>query len=159
MISRVVHKKNFSLKDYIKKLQTLAGSEVAVGFPANKGLDTPYYPTGASVIQVAVWNNYGTRKIPARPFFDIAAVKIQRRFKARVQADVKLCLAGKLPLQTMLNRWGVDSKGIIQQQITETTSPPNSPATIAAKRSQHPLIDTGHMRQSVTYVTRKRGGG
>jgi hypothetical protein len=155
-MNKVIRRNKNALQDLIKQLKTLSSSEVAVGFPANKGLDTPYYKTGASVIEVAIWNNYGTHKIPARPFFDFASVKIQRRFKARVQADVKLCLAGKLPLKTMLNRWGVESKGVVQQEITDTLSPPNSPSTIAAKRSQHPLIDTGHMRQSVTYVVRKR---
>jgi hypothetical protein len=172
-MNKVIRKNKGALQDLIKKLKSLSSSEVAVGFPAHKGLDTPYYKTGASVIQVAVWNNYGTRKIPARPFFDFASVKIQRRFKSRVQADVKLCLAGKLPLKKMLHTWGVEAKGMIQEEIG-VTGPPNKWSTIMRKmgtKAYHkvlktpgetfegkvsPLIDTGHMRQSVTYVVRKR---
>ena len=56
----------------------------------------------------------------------------------------------------MLNQWGVKGKSIVQQQITDTTSPPNADYTIAVKGSSHPLIDTGHMIQSTTYVIRER---
>ena len=34
--------------------------------------------------------------------------------------------------------------------------PPNSPRTIKAKGSDHPLIDTGEMRKAITYVVRDK---
>ena len=144
------------LKQFEKKIVALGKKEVAVGFPAGKGLGTPYYKTGASVIQVAIWNNYGTRRIPPRPFFDLGAIRIQRELHLIADADIRLCLQGKLDATTMMNQWGVKSKGIIQEQILNTSSPPDAPRTIAKKGSAHPLIDTGHMMQSVTYVIRKR---
>jgi hypothetical protein len=36
--------------------------------------------------------------------------------------------------------------------------PPNAQATIDAKGSDRPLIDTGEMRKAIIYVLRKRGG-
>jgi hypothetical protein len=44
--------------------------------------------------------------------------------------------------------------GDIQHEITVLRHPPNAPATIRAKGSSKPLIDTGEMRQSVTYQIR-----
>ena len=156
MRNEVRHTNKNWLKQFEKKITTLNKKEVAVGFPAGKGLGTPYYKTGASVIQVAIWNNYGTRRIPPRPFFDLGAIRIQRELHLIADADIRLCLQGKLDATTMMNQWGVKSKGIIQEQILNTSSPPDAPRTIAKKGSAHPLIDTGHMMQSVTYVIRKR---
>lgn len=39
----------------------------------------------------------------------------------------------------------------IQRKIRETSEPGNAAATIARKGSNNPLIDTGRLRQSVTY--------
>ena len=50
---------------------------------------------------------------------------------------------------------GAKSVGMIQQEIVDGNWTPNAPSTIAKKGSDHPLIDTGLMRQSVHYVVKK----
>jgi len=50
---------------------------------------------------------------------------------------------------------GVVVKGIVQQEIVEGDFAPNAPSTVRSKGSGQPLIDTGHMRQSVNFVIKK----
>lgn len=49
-------------------------------------------------------------------------------------------------------------EGAIKRKIAQGPFKPNSPSTIRRKKSSRPLIDTGHMRQSIRYKVRKRGG-
>ena len=49
------------------------------------------------------------------------------------------------------NLVGAYAADVIQQRIVDLKEPPNSPITIALKGSSNPLVDTGHMRQSVTW--------
>jgi hypothetical protein len=154
-MNKVVRKNRNWQSSLKKKLVSLKAQEVAVGFPANKGLGTPYYEGGASVLEVAICNNYGTPNIPARPFMDIASKDIQDWFKSVVSDDVKACNSGRLKANEMYNRWGSVAKGMIQAQIG-ITPPPNAPSTIRKKGSATPLIDTGHFRQSVLYAIRDR---
>jgi len=51
----------------------------------------------------------------------------------------------------LLDAAGSVSAGIVKQQITDLRSPPNAQSTIERKGSSNPLIDTGLMRQTVTY--------
>lgn len=41
--------------------------------------------------------------------------------------------------------------GEIKQYLTDLKTPPNSPVTVKMKRSSNPLIDTGRLRNSITY--------
>ena len=50
-----------------------------------------------------------------------------------------------------LARTGQYIEGEIKRKIGSGPFTPNSPATIRKKKSSKPLIDTGHMRQSVRY--------
>ena len=86
--------------------------------------------------EVAAWNHFGTEKVPARPFLDVAIVKN------------KAIVAGAM---------GAMAAGKVQQYIADVfIPPPNSPRTIARKGSSHPLIDTGQMRQSITWQRTKK---
>ena len=39
----------------------------------------------------------------------------------------------------------------VQEKVLDVKQPPNAPRTIARKGSANPLIDTGHLRQSITH--------
>jgi hypothetical protein len=53
--------------------------------------------------------------------------------------------------ETALNKVGVKAVAFVQKYMTDLRDPPNAPSTIAKKGSSNPLIDSGAMRQSVTY--------
>jgi hypothetical protein len=158
-MNRVIHKNpNFfkNLARGYEKLTVNKDDVVAVGFPKGKGLGVPYYPNGTSVIQVAIFNNYGTHEIPSRPFMDLASIDIQKWFRSVVVNDVRIIMTGQKTKERVFNKWGSVAKGLIQEKIG-TTGPENAPSTLRFKgEGAVPLIDTGHMRQSVTFVIRKR---
>lgn len=60
-------------------------------------------------------------------------------------------VALRVSAHTALSRLGVYVTGWIQRYMTELSTPPNHPVTIERKGSSNPLIDTGRLRQSITW--------
>ncbi|WP_333638207.1 hypothetical protein [Tissierella praeacuta] len=57
----------------------------------------------------------------------------------------------QFPVETFFETLGEYIVGLIQQYLTDLRTPKNHPFTIAKKGSSNPLIDTGRLRQSITY--------
>ena len=57
-----------------------------------------------------------------------------------------------MSVNTGLNLIGLGVTGIIQEYISSGNFTPLKPNTIARKGSSKPLIDTGHLRQSIRHV-------
>lgn len=109
------------------------------------------YPDGTSVLDIANFQEFGTETIPSRSFirawYDENAEKNQRR----VSAGVKRVVAGVMSWFDMWSTLGMACVGEIQQRISSNIPPPLSPKTIKRKGSSVALIDTGQLRQSITY--------
>lgn len=147
-VKRTRHRKIESPKE-------LAGpTKVKVGFPSSK--------SSRSNIEKAVWNEFGTRggasgggwggPIPERPFMRNALRNNRGKYRQALRTSARKILLGETALSTVLNKLGILVQGDIQSEITSLRSPPNSPVTIARKGSSNPLIDSGAMRQAVTWV-------
>ena len=120
--------------------------QIEVGF-----FSTAKYPDGTPVPLVAAVNEFGSPKmnIPERPFFRGALVGLDKALKPILEAGVD---PQKMVVdQQTAGLLGEATKGRIQQSITDLSSPPNSPRTIARKGSSNPLIDTGKLRLLVTW--------
>lgn len=120
------------------------GKFVLVGLPESAGVT----PDGVSVAQVGAAHEFGTSTIPARPWLQTGVNKAQDDISQIAVDGIK----DELPQEQILNQIGVVAVGAVQQNIIEIKSPANSDRTIAQKGSANPLIDTGNMMQSVTYV-------
>lgn len=129
---------------HIKIQTTLTGpKKVKVGFPA--GTDT-------DIVDKAIWNHYGTsRGIPARPFLLNAMRRQRRKYLNIMKEQGARILRGETTLTAVMNKLGVLAQGDVQAEIDATLTPPNAPATIKAKGSSHPLIESGEMKRSVTW--------
>ena len=66
-----------------------------------------------------------------------------------------LCNGGSA--ESVLKEVGAFGVSLVQEKIGNGSFAPNAPATIKAKGSDHPLIDSGRMRQSVHYVVKGKG--
>lgn len=98
------------------------------------------------VAQVAYDNNYGNG-VPIRPFFTNVVdgdKDYQRIFEEYIKEGY--------PVAQALTFIGIEMQQDIQREIIDLRTPPNSPYTIAKKKSSNPLVDTGHMGDSVTYI-------
>ena len=120
--------------------------KISVGF-----FSTAKYQDGTKVAEVAAIQEFGAPNagIPERPFF--------RQSVVILEADLKNIVRNIVNPETMVltkndaDIIGAYAQGVIQDRITELRDPPNSPKTIALKQSSNPLVDTGHLRQSVTW--------
>ena len=85
--------------------------------------------------------------IPARPWLAPGVQSGTIEYLREIEKGVK---KGD-NLDMVLDRVGIIATGKVQQYMTDLKTPPNAPSTIAKKGSSNPLIDSGMMRQSVTY--------
>lgn len=119
---------------------------VYVGFPRSVKTDE-----GFQMAMIAGAHEYGTKHIPERPFLKVAIVESQGDFKALNARNLKAFVNGKMSAKTALEQLGLMASARVKQKIVVGPFTPLSPETIRRKGSSKPLIDTGQMRQSVTY--------
>lgn len=122
-----------------------SASGVRIGF-----LEAARYPDGTPVAMIAAIHNYGAPRagIPPRPFFtNMIAAK---------QGEWPKAIAGLLKSTDYdafrtLQLTGEAVAGQLRQSIIDTNDPPLKPATIRRKGFSKPLVETGHMLNSVDY--------
>lgn len=85
--------------------------------------------------------------IPARPWLSPGVDASNLEYVKLIEDGV----ANGDTMDQTLNRVGVVAVASVQRYMTELRTPPNAPSTIKRKGSSNPLIDSGAMRQSVTY--------
>lgn len=105
------------------------------------------YPNGMPVASVAYKNEYGTYKIPPRPFFRNAINDNSTKWVNFLKSN----LTNDKGINDSFSLTGEMIRSDIVKSINKTTTPPNTNLTIYKKGSSHPLIDTGFMRASVTF--------
>lgn len=135
------------LKRLIASIQSANGQVVDVGLLEGKS-------TAGQIAQYGFFNEYGTRHIPSRSFMRSTFDKHRRKYEQLMQKGYDQALAGVIPLRRALTVLGVVAMGDIKLTITNLRSPRNAPATIRKKGSSNPLIDTGTMRNAVSYEIR-----
>lgn len=150
------HERRTPILDLLPRImQGVGRKECAVGFPKGKNLGTPYYKDGASILQVAIWNNFGFG-VPRRAFMELATVFIKEDFSKLLKAQQNNIITGRITMERILEIAGIKAVSLVQKAITTGEWTPNSPRTIAKKRSSKPLIDSGSMNKYVTYVIRDK---
>ena len=106
---------------------------------------------GTNLIDIAIYNEFGTRSAPARPFIR-GAYDENRRKLARTQERLwGLLLRGRVDARRALGLLGDQHQGQIQEYMTALSQPPNAPSTIAQKGTNNPLIDNGRLRGSIRW--------
>ena len=66
-------------------------------------------------------------------------------------------LRGNEKAQQAFREIGTDVQKKVQKRIDEGQFVPNAPSTIKRKGHDHPLIDTGTMRDSISYTICEKG--
>lgn len=144
------------LEQQLKELKKLS---VLVGIPQEKA-SRPELGEKVNNAELAYIHTNGSpiRNIPPRPIIE-PAIK-----DSKEQIGDQLAKAAKATLDGKDGKPYLEKAGIIGQNASRGwfTNPkngwqPNSPLTISKKGSDKPLIDTGELRKSITYVVRKKG--
>jgi hypothetical protein len=113
-------------------------------------LEGATYPDGTPVAEVAAHDEYGVpaHNQPPRPYF---RGMISRKSGNWGKGVGDLLKANHYDAEKALGMMGEGIKGQLQESITELSDPANAPSTIAKKGFDDPLVDTGHMLNSVDY--------
>ncbi len=114
-------------------------------------IDKNQYPdSDTHVAQVAAQNEYGTGRIPARPFFR-PAIKTNSQLWAKIlEQGAKQVLKGELTIEQALATAAIRAEGDVRRAIADVYSPELSEVTKANRRKRgndntKPLVDTRYM--------------
>lgn len=150
-----------ALKDVKKHLYELANKEIAVGFPEGKtqaysGQEHPGFEQQGpiSVPSVAAAHVYGIG-VPRRNFMAMAKQGMIEK-SLKILRHLSVTAGNKDLSNKVFEQAGLSAQAEIRKAITDLNVPPNSPKTIEKKGFNNPLIWTGHMRKSATYVVRNK---
>lgn len=109
----------------------------------------------ATVVDIAIFNEFGTRTIPERSFIRSTADEQRRAVADIAEKELDRILTGKSTINESLRIMGEFMEGRIKRKIIDLRTPPNAPATIARKKSSNPLIDTGQLKNVIRYEIEK----
>ena len=129
----------------IARLKLTAQAGIPAGATTTDGKSIPMY---------AAYNEFGTSRIPARPFMRTTANEHQNEWCETLAGALKGEIL-KDNAKGAMGLVGEQMKAHIQQTIQKGSFAPNSPKTVANKRRKgkvepdHPLIDTGQMLASI----------
>lgn len=130
----------------IRDLEKLYGMEVVAGMLKDSGKAE----NGASYVDIATWNEYGTGRIPSRPFIRIAADTNKAAWAKMAQQCVNNVIDGGNPrdaAQVVGHRMVEDIRKVFGSSELKA----NAPSTIAKKGRNEPLVDSGEMRRRVNF--------
>jgi len=147
-MSRFKSKIKHSPDEAIKRLEEIAKSlktpgSVLVGLP--KGSND--YPDGTSVIMVGVVHEFGSpsRGIPQRSFLRSTIVEQRSKYKSLMKKLTRQFVSGKITSEKMMGLLGLKLQTDVREKITDIKEP------ALKSREGNPLIDTGHLRQSIVF--------
>ncbi|MHB9004720.1 MAG: phage virion morphogenesis protein [Coriobacteriia bacterium] len=157
-VSAKVTKDDF---DKIKQaFSFLTSIDVLVGVPQENSAR----PGKVTNAELAYIHTHGSpiRRIPARPIIEpaIEDKDNQSKIVRHLEKATNAALQGdKQKVLAELTLSGMVAQNIVRDWFTNPNNhwAPNSPITIARKKSDRPLIDTGELRKSMIYVIRKKG--
>ena len=130
--------------------------EVAIGFPEDTAArDTGEInnPTLAAILE----HGSPANNLPARPFLESGLETGKDRLSRIMELGIRRTLDGDSDgIAWALESAGVEGASLVQRKMIQGPFAPNAPSTIKRKGSSRPLIDTGQLRQSVSYVVRQK---
>lgn len=131
-----------------KMIKTITGRKVEAGW-----FESARYKKRGNILvaQVARYNEFGTRTIPARPFMRLAGENFARD-RAEIQLKItKQLMAGKISVDQALGKIGLAMEGKIAESIKNGQWVPNAESTHKRKgfAKNTPLIWTGTMLKTI----------
>jgi phage gpG-like protein len=134
-----------------KRLKEFKKAVIKVGVQSNAGLNKD----GTSIVEYATYNEFGTihegGNIPERSFIRSTADK-NKNWQKQINDAYLNVIDGKDTPIAAIAKVGIKARDDIKQTITDLRIPPNAESTIKKKKSSNPLIDTGALRNSISYV-------
>ncbi len=139
---------------YDKLLEDLAGigsePHVLAGIRQQEGEEIES-GDDINLATIAAINEFGAGSVPSRPFLRSTVDKNQKKYAGLLEKAITNAVDGKATVEEGLELLGLHAVRDIQRTIRDNDFDANAPATIEAKGSSKPLIDTGRLRQSIDF--------
>ena len=137
-------KYNGGVKALVKRVK-IPGT-VAVGI-----IDAGLHPSGdITVAGTGYVHEFGIGN-PERSFIRSTTQEKKKEIISLQKKLLKKVVAGEMKVEHALGLIGEFFAAAIKEKIVAIQSPPNTAETIKAKGSSNPLIDTGQLKNSITY--------
>ena len=130
----------------VRQALKLDGKGVKVGIRRGKGSHD-----GTDMLDIAVYNHFGTATIPARPFVSDCAEKNDGQIQEAQKRLVYRVYQGGLSADGALAELGAWYVNVQKGHILHGGWTPNAPATVKRKGSNKPLVDTGQLVNTVDW--------
>lgn len=111
--------------------------------------DGKTYEDGTTVIEVAIWNHFGTDNIPARPFITASLELAAPELRALYARLVKGVIEGKITDAFAAQYLGQWAQKEIVDNINRRFFEANAASTIAQKGSDTPLVNFGQLKGAI----------
>lgn len=154
------------LKDNLPKLlqalDTITKRSVYVGVPSDK--DERQGPAGENNATLAYIHDHGApaANVPARPFMRPGMKICQDRVSRVLGTAAKGAMGQESDsVEKGLHKAGLLAQNAIKKVINDGIDPPLAESTVAARKRRgrtgtKPLVDTGQLRNSISYVIRNK---
>jgi hypothetical protein len=168
------------LHDLKKRMKSLEEYSAQAGW-----FESARYDDGVPVAQVAIYNEYGTSRIPPRPFMRPTAESQKGEWARTTGKVVSQVLRGKMSAEQGMTLVAQKAAGDMRQTITQVFEPELSPVTVLLRQwrkegkditgktvgdaaravaegqrgegvTTKPLVDTGHMLATCTGIAVKK---
>ena len=149
MTSPRIKRKGDAVAHLNKLVVAMHGSSVKVGVVQAVG--GSLVGDGLTLAGLAAIHEFGTDTIPERSFIRSGAAQSLSQIRRMLRRMAKRVVRGEARVAEVLKLMGQLAQARMQAIPTSGQLVPNAPATIAKKGSNTPLIDTGHLRQSISY--------
>ena len=140
------------------QLASISKIDVLVGIPETKASRRKGQINNAELMYI---HTHGSpaRNIPPRPVIEPAIANDEGPITLQLEQALQSVLEEQ-PQQALapLNAAGLEARNACIRWFDDPNNgwPPNKPSTITAKGSSHPLVDTGQLKRSITYVVTEK---
>lgn len=154
------------LADVLKSIHGLVAKEVLIGIPesedARNQREADGSPLGNAAIGYIQETGSPANNLPARPFLVPGVEAALPAATAKLKAGAAKALDGQSDAgDKAMHAAGLIAQNSVRATINAGVSPPLASSTLAGRRRRGrtgtvPLIDTGQLRNSTTYVIRAK---
>lgn len=140
---------------YEKNLQQFKDSVVKAGVLAKDGSQN--HSEGMTVFQIGMIHEFGVpeKNIPRRSFIRVPIENNIKEITKLIENNHKLVSENAMSAKVALDRIGIMAQNTIKESFRNNDWKPLKRATIKRKGSSKPLIDTGQLIGSISYIVEK----
>ncbi len=140
---------------YEKNLQQFKDSVVKAGILAKDGSNN--HSEGITVFQIGMIHEFGApeKNIPRRSFIRVPIENNIKEITKLIENNHRLVSENSMSAEVALDRIGIKAQNTIKESFRKNDWKPNSRATVKRKGSSRPLIDTGQLIGSISYIVEK----